>query len=71
MITTVEKTGGFDGDNELNREFESTPSNMAKWTTIPKNSETKNRYMNVMPNPDTMVQLSDTGIKTNKQVIEV
>lgn len=61
MISTVAKSGGYDGDNDLNTEFESTPSNMSKWTELPKDSEVKNRYMNVLPNQDTMVELSETG----------
>ncbi|KAI6653367.1 Tyrosine-protein phosphatase non-receptor type 7-like [Oopsacas minuta] len=60
VLSTVEKNGGFDGDNELSLDFESTPSNMAKWTTMPKDSEIKNRYMNVLPNQDTMVELADS-----------
>lgn len=61
LVTKVEATGGSEGDNELCREFESIPSNMAKWTTMPKDSEIKNRYMNVLPNESTMVELSFTG----------
>ncbi|XP_062515048.1 uncharacterized protein LOC134190608 [Corticium candelabrum] len=43
--------------NEVKKQFEDTPSNMVTIQKTPAGTESKNRYMNVLPNPHSAVRL--------------
>ncbi|XP_065829326.1 uncharacterized protein [Oscarella lobularis] len=52
-----QRDSSSDDPDEIKKQFEETPSNMITIQKTPAGTESKNRYMNVLPNPHSAVHL--------------